>query len=70
MNPDLLHIVVRVDKHPKRAEFICSARLSILSRVIAARGRYNTVARACIGEAFDQLERELDKFMDSLKARV
>lgn len=70
VNAELLHIVVRIDRHPRREAFICSARLSIMNRVIAARGKYNAVPRTCIGETFDDLEREVDKYMDTLKARV
>ena len=70
MNADLLHLVVRIDKQPKRDQYLCSARLGILKRVIAARGKYNANARAAIGETFDDLERTLDKFMAALKART
>jgi ribosome-associated translation inhibitor RaiA len=70
VNSELLHMVVRLDKHAKREEFICTARVAIMNRVIAARGRYQTAVRSSIGQTFDDLEREVDKFIDALKARV
>jgi ribosome-associated translation inhibitor RaiA len=70
MSPDLLHLVVRIDKHATHNEYICAARLSILNQILAVRGRYERGAHSAISQTFDDVERQLDKFMAGLKQRA
>ena len=67
---ELLHLVVKVDRHSRRNEYQCVARLSILGDVVAARSTFNAVPRAAISDAFDGLERKVDKVLDLLKAHA
>jgi ribosome-associated translation inhibitor RaiA len=65
MPGDMVHLVVCVDKHGGRSDFVCSARLTVFGEVLAVRGKYDIVPRTAISEVFDDVERQLDKFLSS-----
>lgn len=59
--PDLLHLRLVIERHPRRLEFRCSLRLTMKDRVLAATRQHSGSIRTLLIEAFDRLETQLNR---------
>ncbi len=61
MNPELVHLSLVVEHHPRREDYECSLRLTLKDRVLAATRQHAPAVKALLAEAFDRVEGQLKR---------
>lgn len=61
VDPDLVHLSLVVERHPRRVEFRCSLRVTFWDTLLAATRQRSTVVRGLLTEAFDAVEGQLGR---------
>jgi len=61
LDPDLMHLQLVVERHPRRTEYRCSLRLTLKDTVLSATRQRSPAVRALLNEAFDRLEAQLNR---------
>jgi ribosome-associated translation inhibitor RaiA len=64
-DPDLLRLRLVVERHPRRAEYRCSLRLTFKDATLAATRQRADQVRGVLGEAFDHVERQLKRLREA-----
>jgi ribosome-associated translation inhibitor RaiA len=60
LDPDLVHLNLVVEHHPRRQDFQCSLRLTLKDRTLAAR-QHAPDLKSLLVEAFDRVEGQLKR---------
>jgi ribosome-associated translation inhibitor RaiA len=66
-DPDLVHLDLAVEKHPRKAEFTGSVRLFVVNRMLAARRNAGQTPAELLQGAFSDIEEQLDRFKSDLR---
>jgi hypothetical protein len=67
INPDLMHLVIHVEKQPRREEYEGSVRLFVLNRALPARRNRAPTLAALLRRAFKDVEEQLDRYKVRLR---
>ncbi|MFO7261716.1 MAG: HPF/RaiA family ribosome-associated protein [bacterium] len=69
-NPDLVHLQVVIEKHPRREEYTGSVRLALLEQVLTASRNTATSVRTLLSEVFADIEAQLDRLKAALRGET
>ncbi len=61
LDPDLVHLHLVVEHHPRRQDFECSLRLTLKDRTLAATRQHAPDIKGLLAEAFDRVEGQLKR---------
>ncbi len=61
VDPDLMHLHLVLERHPRRAEYRCSLRLTLKDGVLSTTRQRSPAVRTLLTEAFDRLETQLQR---------
>ncbi len=64
VDPDLMHLHLVVERHPRRTEYHCSLRLTVKDNVLTATRQSSPAVRTLLSEAFDRLEGQLNRLRE------
>ncbi len=59
--PDLMHLRLVVERHPRRTEYRCSLRLTMKDAVLSTTRQRSPAVRTLLTGAFDRLEAQLNR---------
>lgn len=66
-DPDLVHLEINIERQPRREEYDSNIRLVIMNRVFPAGRNAAAEVGTLLREAFDDLERQVDRFNAELR---
>jgi ribosome-associated translation inhibitor RaiA len=66
-DPDLVHLQVVMEKHPRREEYTGSVRLVVLEQVLAASRNKAASVRTLLTQVFRDIESQLDRMKAALR---
>ena len=69
-DPDLVHLQVVIEKHPRREEYTGSVRLVVLEQVLAASRNTAAKVRTLLTEVFSDIESQLDRLKAELRGET
>ncbi|HEX7091891.1 MAG TPA: HPF/RaiA family ribosome-associated protein [Longimicrobiales bacterium] len=69
-DPDLVHLQVVIEKHPRREEYTGSVRLVVLEQVLAASRNTAATFRTLLTEVFSDIEAQLDRLKAGLRGEA
>jgi ribosome-associated translation inhibitor RaiA len=69
-DPDLVHLQVVIEKHPRRVEYTGSVRLVVLEQVLAASRNTAASVRTLLTEVFGDIESQLDRLKAELRGET
>ncbi len=61
VDPDLVHLNLAIEHHPRRQDFECSLRLTLKDRTLAATRQHAPDIKGLLAEAFDRVEGQLKR---------
>ena len=61
IDPDLVHLNLVVEHHPRRQDFQCSLRLTLKDRTLAATRQHAPDLKSLLAEAFERVEGQLKR---------
>jgi len=61
VEPDLMHLRLVVERHPRRVEFRCSLTLTLEDAVLSATRQHSPAVHTLLTQAFDRLEGQLNR---------
>ncbi len=64
IDPDLMHLHLVLERHPRRTEYHCSLRLTIRDTVLTVTRQSSPAVRTLLTEAFDRLEDQLNRLRE------
>src|SRR5688572_2867760 len=67
INPDLMHLGIHVEKHPRRQEYEGSVRLFVVNRALPARRNRAPTVAALLRRAFEDVEQQLERYKAQLR---
>lgn len=68
--PDLVHLQVVIEKHPRREEYTGSIRLVVLEQVLTASRNAAASVATLLTEVFDDVEEQLDRLKAGLRGET
>ncbi len=64
IDPDLMHLHLVLQRHPRRTEYHCSLRLTVKDTVLTVTRQSSPAVRTLLTEAFDRLEDQLNRLRE------
>ncbi len=61
IDPDLMHLHLVLERHPRRTEYHCSLRLTVKDAVFTVTRQSSPAVRTLLTGAFDRLEDQLNR---------
>lgn len=66
-DPDLVHLTIEIDRHPRTGQYVGSFRLTLLNQALPAKRNSGPTIEALLKQAFDDIEEQLSRFKSNLR---